>query len=1132
MATRQQADDRRQAGDVIRKLAGVRNSSIAFGVLTAVLAGLVMAGLAWLVLSLLDIGLGLGGLPLRVIGGLTFLSALGILAFYLIKVFRISHSIRSYAARVGTELKEIGLDLVSLLDLAEIDNRKFGYSEVLISRAIGRIAEQVKHFDLEAAVRKRAAYLYAIPLAAIVAGGFAWRHYDGASFDYSAARLRYLWGLSRDSAIAITVAPGDKELLAGSDLEVSAEVKGFVRKVPSLHVLSDGEERSYEMERAEAPKQAPFAGVGGTVRGRRRYTRTLPRLDRDVGYFVTLGDKSTRILRVSVKEEPRISAGTITLLYPAYTQLGREVLPQGNWDITAPYGTEAIFGLAANCVPEKAWMTMIGAGGRTWDEPMRIAADSLAAAVRLVEDFSYTFEFAAAESLRAKPHGPHAVTVVSDKPPFVRIESPAREILLEADMVIPLSVVALDDYGISSMKLSYESKGGKGEMTLPYHGKTQAKCDYTWDISGLDVFPGDAVSYYVTVADNDALTGPKFAKTDVYIARVPTVYDLYEDIESQQDQEMTGLEEVEDRAKELRNDLEKLGDDMKKDAGNDASKGWEQEQAIKQNLAGQEDVAKRLEEMSASLDQTLDAMSQSSLVNFDVIAKMEEIRQLLDEVATQDMKNALEKMREAMANLSPEEIKAAMQNMDITQEDLLRKLDKTIAMLKRLQLQQKLDAAQNLAASIAEGQKEVNQDLQGKQNLAGSEAKEKQLAKDASALRDMIKKLEDLMKAQGNPLAGDVGKAGELMDSKGVQSAMASMLSQMAGGKTSDALSEGERLQPNLEELASMLKAASEALNNNEKQEAMKYLTETMNGLRDISGRQQGVVSALEDSSRAVSRSELARQEIGYKEALDRIAEKVFEGSTKSLFISPMLGRAILKIGAQVEAASQDLAQGPGREAGQTIKASVGSMNQMVTGLMDAMDKASSCSSPGGMCDAFDNLESMCSMQLGINESTQQMMGESDQGDQGLSMQARSQMAKLAAQQQLVKQGIEDLSGQYGSRADVLGRLDDLAEEAKRVISDLNKGTVDEETLKRQEQILTRMLDAQKSLRKREYSQRRKSRPGETIEVASPPPLSLEERERVVRDLLYRGRGYYPPEYEQLIRAYFKAIAAAQVKPR
>jgi hypothetical protein len=260
-----------------------------------------------------------------------------------------------------------------------------------------------------------------------------------------------------------------------------------------------------------------------------------------------------------------------------------------------------------------------------------------------------------------------------------------------------------------------------------------------------------------------------------------------------------------------------------------------------------------------------------------------------------------------------------------------------------------------------------------------------------------------------------------------------------------------------------------------------------------------------------------------YKEALDRIAEKLFELSRKSLFVSASLGLAVLKIGEDAEAAARDLGEGTGRKAAAGIKKSVGGLNMMVTGLMDAMDKASSCSSPSGMADAFDSLESMCSSQMGINQATQQLMGD---GQQGLSMEARAQMARLAAEQEAVKRGLEDLSGQYGSRGDILGRLDDLVEEAKRVIEDLKRQRVSDETLRRQEKILTRMLDAQKSLRRREYSERRKSRPADAYQVASPPPLSLEEREAAVRDLMYRGRGYYPPEYEELIRAYFRAISA------
>ena len=114
-------------------------------------------------------------------------------------------------------------------------------------------------------------------------------------------------------------------------------------------------------------------------------------------------------------------------------------------------------------------------------------------------------------------------------------------------------------------------------------------------------------------------------------------------------------------------------------------------------------------------------MNQNNIVSFEIIEKMEEIRQLLQEVANEDMMRALEKMREAMANLSPEEIRAAMENMSLSQEELLKKLEQAIAMLKRLKTEQRMDAAVNLAKQIAEGQKQADDLLrEGQAEAAGS----------------------------------------------------------------------------------------------------------------------------------------------------------------------------------------------------------------------------------------------------------------------------------------------------------------------------------------------------------------------------------------------------------------------------
>jgi hypothetical protein len=1099
-----------QIADIVERLRRVRTTSLAIGVLSALAVAVVALGAAWLAVSALDMGLGLGAMPLRAISVFLLVGALALLVHQVIKILSVSHSIRSYAARVGAELREVGLDLLTAIDLAHVDNTRLGYSTVFIEKVIGDISARVRSLDLKAGVRKRRMVICLIPLAAMLVGVLVWFHFDVATLSYSFTRLAYFWGISDNNGILVAVEPGDREVLAGEDVEIRVGVTGFVRGSPMLHVVSDGEETAFRMDRRPAP------GGGETP----RYGSTIAGIDRDITYFVTLADEATRTYRITVREEPEIKRGAITLNYPEHTGKGSEVLPQGIWDIAAPYGTVAEMEFTASCSPESAWIAVADSAGLAEDIPLQIAGDSLTLKIDLRRPFAYTVEMTAG-GRRAKPHGPYSVTVIEDKPPYVRIESPAREILLETDMVIPLSVVALDDYGISMMRLHYACPGETSYIDLAYQGRTQARSDHNWDTGFLNVIPGDAITYYVLVADNDALTGPKYARTDDYVARVPTLYDFYQDIEHDQTQDLGDLEQIAEEAKDLKDEFEKIAEDMKRSP----DIGWEEQQAVKQNLAEQDQIRERLQEFERSLDETLDRMGENPLVSFEIIDKMEEIRRLFEEVATDEMREALQKFREAMEELSPEEIRSAMQNLDMSQEELLQRLERTLEMLKRLQLQQEMEAALNLAERIAQGQEQVNDMLREGGDLTDAEAREKGLVQDTEGLDRMIQELADKLAEQRNPVGEQVAEAGEFLQNSKIGEQMSGAMQSMSEGQRTDALEQGENAGDNLMQLANMLRKARDTFTGEDKKAIMEALTKAMNGLRDVSGRQEEVLNQIDSPVEEVSTSDLARMEMVYKEALDRIAGDLFEVSRKSLFVSPMLGRSVLRIGSSLQGASQQLSQGIRGRTRSDVKASLGDLNQMVTGLMDAMEQASSCSSPSGMCDAFQKLNSMCGMQMGINMGTQALMSE---GGEGMSMEARSQMARLAAEQETVRKGIEEVAGEFGNRTEILGRLDDLAEEARRVVEDLTRGEVNRETIQRQEQILTRLLNAQMSMRQRDYSERRKSRPGETYEVQPPPQLSQDEQEKLIRDLLYQRRGYYPPEYEDLIRAYFKAISTSK----
>ena len=75
---------------------------------------------------------------------------------------------------------------------------------------------------------------------------------------------------------------------------------------------------------------------------------------------------------------------------------------------------------------------------------------------------------------------------------------------------------------------------------------------------------------------------------------------------------------------------------------------------------------------------------------------------------------------------------------------------------------------------------------------------------------------------------------------------------------------------------------------------------------------------------------------------------------------------------------------------------------------------------------------------------------------------------------------------------------------------------------------MTRLLDAQRSLKKQDYNRKRKSKTGKDFVRNSPMPLPYDRDKRnnsLREDLLRAMKEGYPSEYENLIKAYFRALS-------
>jgi len=100
----------------------------------------------------------------------------------------------------------------------------------------------------------------------------------------------------------------------------------------------------------------------------------------------------------------------------------------------------------------------------------------------------------------------------------------------------------------------------------------------------------------------------------------------------------------------------------------------------------------------------------------------------------------------------------------------------------------------------------------------------------------------------------------------------------------------------------------------------------------------------------------------------------------------------------------------------------------------------------------------------------------------------------------------------------------------REVQTDLAQGSLQPQTLRKQERILSRLLDSQRSMRERDFEQRRRAEAGREYLRSGVPDsdLSKQSRDQLRRDLLKAIEEGYSRDYQALIRNYFELLESEQ----
>ncbi|MCC6754389.1 MAG: DUF4175 domain-containing protein [Saprospiraceae bacterium] len=914
----------------------------------------------------------------------------------------------------------------------------------------------------------------------------------------------------------------------------------FVLETDTLAVEQNGDfTLRLRSEGTAIPAEAFIARDGYQYRlqkeGPETFKYTFSNVQRDVAFHIFSGAVSSPeyILRVMMK--PLIEQFEVRLEYPPYTGKKKETA-WNTGDLIIPAGTRVQWTFHSAHTDQ---MSMRLSGEQTPRLLQRSGESDFSASHSFRQDDAYV--------LYLRNHQlPHAdsvvyqVRVIEDKYPQIDVEA-----FVDSSQwkVRYFAGTGSDDYGIRTILFKYAVRDKSGteqaEKSITLAAGTVAKVidfRHVFDIGTLNLQPGESVNYYFEVWDNDGVNGSKSSRSEVHTYR-----EVSEDELAQQ--ELANNEAIKDELREAIDDAKKLRErlgDFKDRLRQKKDLEWQHRQSLEKMLQDQQRIQQRLEEANKRLGENIQKQQPE---DENVRNKQEQLQKLFNETASQEMKELMQQIQQLMSELNKEQTLKMAEQFESKNVDLEKEMERLLELFKQLEMEKNLkdqiadlremaDKQEALSEKTA-GDKENSDSLKQQQDSLSKQfdefgKKQDSLQKKNEGLKPP-RKMEDRSGQQENiqkdmkDASQELGKSSK--ESKQQGKSKAAKKQKEASGKMKEMADQMEQEmqesdQEQAEEDARMLRQLLENL------VALSFDQERlMKELGRVNAQTPKYLSLVQDQFRIKENFRIV------EDTLDVLSKRVVEIQS---FVMDKVG----EIGDNFRDGLKHLEERRTGEASNNQGRIMKNMNDLALMLSETLDqkqkecKGGSCKKPGskscpnpgasgsgksGRKPADKFTEGM----QGLEKGMQQQLDRMRSGHQGTA----KEFAELAAKQAKLRKMLQELEKENSESGHGSSEARQAMEEMNRIEKQLVNKQLTNEMLKRTQEITTRLLEADRSEREREWDEQRKSETGTNIERKFPPGLEEYIKKRQGETEWFKQISpELRPFYRNLVEQYYQGL--------
>jgi len=810
---------------------------------------------------------------------------------------------------------------------------------------------------------------------------------------------------------------------------------------------------------------------------------------------------------IHVYPRPTILSFTVIFTYPGYTGRNREEI-ENTGDIVVPKGTNIEWRWATKDV-ETLNLRMLG---------REIQLDKAGSNL-----FTYSERCTSSGNYSIQPENNYTTSSDSLSYKIICIEDGYPSILTEihTDTVSPSGLFfngsLKDDYGFSKLEFHYQLRLGndtsvmeQSSVKLPVSLDTREEFFYySIDVNTYIKNPGDRMSYYFEVWDNDGINGVKSTKSELREIKTLTISEMQESASESEKRIKEDIAFSREEAKEV----EKAIDELSRKMIEKQELNWQEKKEIQELINRNENMLNAIEEVKEKNLNNIRMEEQFLQTSQSVIEKQKRLNELMEELMTEEMKKTLQELKDLMEQVDKEKLKTLMDEMKMTAKEMEQQLDRNLELFKQIEFERKLDENISELRKLAEEQKQLADQLESDESVTPkSKENQEKLNNSFDSIQSELAKLSELDKQLEQPVG--IEKTAQQQES--IDASMSEAKDKMEENKKEGAAKSQKSAAGQMEQLANDLEMMQEDSEMEQYAEDARQIRQILENLLTVSFDQEELIAR----TRIINRNDPRFQEIiseqnQMNENLAPVKDSLVAIGKRQFIIQPIITRELDAINRNIKETVESLTErniALGLSKQQFSMTSLNNLAVLLDEAMEQMNRNMNMSMQGKsskMClnpsqgKGKKSMKNIRQMQQQMSEQIERIRkglqeqkdSKSEKGQKGQTGEKgekgerglNEEIARLAAEQEAIRQELQKYEQYIKEQGEMdSGGLQNAIKEMEENERDLINKNITRESLLRQQQILTRLLESEKAEQVREQQEKREADEAKNQKYSNP----------------------------------------------